>query len=163
MRRICRTNLGVECKQSSPPKVLTNSLYEDTSLIRKFFADRSVFTFGAYRVPGLFIFPRWLHSTGSCGGLAPPLLRQPTTNAPSSNHYVFRVARLVHEIASWPGFTKEYSTNFDNHSKFLSHQPYIPRWNIKYKRSPEEVNFLHLWIFESIYYSCIKIRPTCYS
>lgn len=68
-------------------------------------------------------------------GLASPLFRRPTTNAPSSNRYVFSVARLVHGIASWPGFPvgpKERNlANFDNHSKFLAHQPHVEFWNIK--------------------------------
>lgn len=64
---------------------------------------------------GLFIFPRRLHSTSSrdCWRL---LFRRPTATA---NRYVFRVTRLVHGIASWHGFAKEHSPNFDNHSKFL--------------------------------------------
>jgi len=35
----------------------------------------------------------------------------------SSNRYVFRIARLVHRIASWSDFAKEHSADFDNHTK----------------------------------------------
>lgn len=103
----------------SPPKVLTNSLYArgDTSPDKKVFrASRRIciYLWRAHRVPGLFIFPRWLHRAhrgtvrgwGSCRRLRYFADRRTngTIVVVVGNRYVFRVARLVRGIASWPRF-----------------------------------------------------------
>lgn len=106
-----------------PPKVLTNSLYGDTSPIRKFFLSRRICIYLRRAPCTQIIYFSPVVTQHRQRGLAPPLFRRPTANAPLLNRYVFRITRLG--IASWPGFAKEHSANFDNHSKFLPHRPYV--------------------------------------
>lgn len=150
-RRIFRTNpRGTEREQSRPrEKVLTNSLYGDTSPIRKFFASRRICIY-LRRAPCTRIIyfspvvtqhpPPGRRRVGASPLFSPSddgectELRVGPSSSSSSNRYVFRVARLG--IASWPGFAKEHSTNFDNHSKFLPRRPYVQFRRIEVRRCP---------------------------
>jgi hypothetical protein len=63
--------------------------------------------------PDYLFFPGgYTAAAGAAAAISPA-----DTAAPSSNRYVFRVALLVLRIVSWPGFAKEHSANFDNHSE----------------------------------------------
>lgn len=97
------------------PKVLTSSLYDWTRPDKKVFREppESVFALAVY--PDYLFFPGGCTAPTDAGGKG----GERFGDAPSSNRYVFRVALLVPGITSWPGFAKEHSANFDNHSKFL--------------------------------------------
>lgn len=91
----------------------------DASLTRKFFASRrNLYLPSAHAVYSDYLFfPRWLHSidTGNegvvCPSLSslppPPIISTRGERPVSSNRYVFRVAWLVHGIASWSAISRK--------------------------------------------------------